>query len=272
MQTFCQGVLCTQISPNDRAFLYGDGVFTSVRVRLGQPRLWPQHQARLLLARQRLGLQFDLAEVRRYTALYAQQLQHGTLKIIISRGESARGYLPPNQPAQIYYQLISSPMVAESQLNGLFVADQIESGILQQHQIGYPMTALVGLKTLNRLEQVLLRQALASTSWPEALVCDLDGRIIEGVQSNCWLLIDGQWVTPRLDRAGVAGVMRTEIMQRMQHRRIVFDQLDIPSTQADQIQALFFCNAITGILAVKRLDGRALQTKPVDSLLADLLS
>ena len=66
--------------------------------------------------------------------------------------------------------------------------------------------------------------------------------------------------------------MRAELMARMQQRQISFAIVEIRLHELSQIEALFFCNSITGILAVDCLDGRRLQTKPLDSLLLDLLS
>lgn len=273
MQVFCHDQPCDSLALNERGFLYGDGVFTSIRVRDGLPCLWPHHNARLQQANTHLGLKFDQMSLSQQAFAYAQQLQHGTLKIIISRGVGGRGYLPPEQPASIYFQLFPNAIGSiEPQVDGLFVADQISSGVLLEPRLGYPMPQLVGLKTLNRLEQVLLRQALAQTAWPEALVLDQDDRLVEGVQSNCWFLRHGQWQTPSLQYAGIAGVMRAEIMARMQQRHISFAMVDITWHELSQIEALFFCNSITGILAVDCLEDRALQTKQVDSLLSDLLS
>lgn len=273
MQTFHQGQPCDAIAPNDRGFLYGDGVFSSVRVREGVPRLWAHHVERMQQAQQRLGLQFDLAELSEQAFAYAAQLKHGTLKIIISRGVGQRGYLPPSQTAAVYFQLFPSAVRSdEPQADGLFVADQIASGVLQAPRLGHVMPTLAGLKTLNRLEQVLLRQALAQTTWSEGLVLDLDGVVVEGVQSNCWWLRDGQWQTPCLQRAGIAGVMRAEVMQRMQQRQIDFSQVRLHVGELSQIESLFFCNTITGVLAVNNLDGRCLPTNSIDRLLADLLS
>lgn len=273
MPTFSQNQPCEAIPADDRGFLYGDGVFSSVRVREGQLRLWPQHVARLQQAQQRLGLIFDLDLLSQQATLHAEQLQQGTLKIIVSRGVGLRGYLPPIQLASVYFQRFNTAKTpTEPQFDGLFVADRIASGCLQAPRLGHPMPQLVGLKTLNRLEQVLLRQELVLTGWAEGLVFDLDGDLIEGVQSNCWFLRQGQWQTPCLDRAGIEGVMRAELMQRMQQRQLNFTQVRLPFVALDQIDALFFCNSITGILAVDCLDGRRLETKPVDRLLADLLS
>lgn len=273
MQTFSDQQPCTAIDPSDRGFLYGDGVFSSVRVREGLPRLWSHHLDRLQQAQQRLGLQFDLDLLSQQAFEHAEQLQHGTLKIIVSRGVGQRGYLPPEQAAVVYFQLFPSVVARlEPQAEGLFVADRIASGVLHAPRLGHLMPVLAGLKTLNRLEQVLLRRALAQTTWSEAVVLDLDGVLVEGVQSNCWFWRHGQWQTPCLQRAGIAGVMRAEIMQRMQQRQIGFSQVRLHVDELGQIESLFFCNSLTGVLAVDSFEGRPLQTKLVDRLLSDLLS
>lgn len=67
-------------------------------------------------------------------------------------------------------------------------------------------------------------------------------------------------------------MMRAEIMRRMQQRQIDFGQVRLHVGELHQIESLFFCNTITGILAVNNLDGRCLQTNSIDRLLADLLS
>ena len=39
MQMFCHDQPCDAVAPNERGFLYGDGVVTCIRVRDGSPRL-----------------------------------------------------------------------------------------------------------------------------------------------------------------------------------------------------------------------------------------
>ncbi len=70
------------------------------------------------------------------------------------------------------------------------------------------MPNLAGLKTLNRFEQVLLKQEADQSNWSEALVFDIQGTVVEGVSSNCFIRINDSWITPELRYNGVHGVMR----------------------------------------------------------------
>jgi len=267
MMTIKAGQVVESIALNDRAFLYGDGCFSTIRVVAGQACLWSHHLYRLQDCQRRLGLQVELAEIEQQVQQAAQQIGQGALKIIISRGQGQRGYLPPDQPAQVYMQLF--PNLQMNDLSVLPYAAPIDSGVLDL-QLGLTMPQFVGLKTLNRLEQVLLRQALAQTSWPEALVADLTGHLVEGVQSNCFFYAQGGWQTPSLARAGIAGVMRAEILQRMKQQGINCQQVDFQVAHVGQMESLLFCNALTGIVPVATLNQRPLCTERVQQLHAML--
>lgn len=262
------GEPCQSIDCHDRAFLYGDGFFTTMRIQQGQPVLWPRHLHRLQQCAEQLFFNVDFSQL----AQQVQQVLHSylnasdgnaVLKIIVSRGVGQRGYLAPQQPADVYFQLL--PYVAHE-----VPAQGIASGVLPV-AIGHVMPQLAGLKTLNRLEQVVLRQALAATPWPEALVGDLSGNLIEGVYSNCFMQLDGVWHTPLLDQAGIEGVMRAEILSRMQAAGITPHVSPLPKAALERIDALFFCNALSGMVPVGQLHDRLLNVQVVQELQQQLL-
>jgi 4-amino-4-deoxychorismate lyase len=265
VQTFKNGTRCDAIDPLDRAFLYGDGLFTSVRVSNGESQLWSRHLQRLKYGAHQLGFDINFTHFEIDILQKAKLLHHGILKIIISRGSGARGYLPPQQPAVIYIQLF--PSIEESQ--DVVCKLPIISGLLNS-QLGQVMPQLAGLKTLNRLEQVLLRRELASYGWKEGLVCDANDWIIEGVYSNCFFLVDGVWWTPPINCSGILGVMRAEVIERMQSQSIPLCLKTLRRDEDERIEALFFCNTLTQIVPVSALNDRELNLSAVTSL-ANLL-
>ncbi|AXI03006.1 aminodeoxychorismate lyase [Aquirhabdus parva] len=258
--TFMNGSPCLGIDPFDRAFLYGDGFFTSILVRDGTPLLWNHHLDRLTQGVRRLTLNAEMAWVETEVMQKARILINGILKVIISRGIGARGYLAPDQASTIYIQLFPESGALTSHEK-----QPIKSGLLQGH-LGQTIPQLAGLKTLNRLEQVILRRELANCGWVEALVCDAQGQIVEGVYSNCFFRIEGQWMTPPISLSGIQGVMRAELIARMEERKF---PLRIESLHRDslfKIEALFFCNALTGMVPVSHLQDRLLDFEAVKSL------
>ncbi|TCM67815.1 4-amino-4-deoxychorismate lyase [Acinetobacter calcoaceticus] len=248
----------------DRAFHYGDGCFTTARIYENTLLLKQRHWARLSHAGRQLSLKFDLAlieqSLKRLSADHGQL--NGTIKVLISRGYGDRGYSLPMHDADIYVFYYPNHL-------GLAAAEYIDSGLLQQ-QMGLCMPSLVGLKSLNRLEQVLLKQEADQQGWVEALVSDVRQHIVEGVSSNCFIRLQDEWITPDLGYNGVHGVMRAEILARMQQRQLNCSIRSVDLSEVDQIQSLFFCNALSPMKIVQRLATRTLATQPCVELFQTL--
>ncbi len=264
------GEPCQSIDCHDRAFLYGDGFFTTIKIQHGKALLWPRHLARLKKCADQLffSMNFDQLEqyMQRVLADYLNSSDgNAVFKIIVSRGVGQRGYLAPQQPADIYFQVL--PYIERPELDA---PQGIETGVLGL-SMGHVMPQLAGLKTLNRLEQVVLRQALAATPWQEALVSDVSGNLIEGVYSNCFIYLDGRWHTPLLDQAGIEGVLRAEVLAQMNQLGLNPHVCHIPCAVLDRVEALFFCNALTGIVPVGVLNDRPLNIQIVQQLQQQLL-
>ena len=240
----------------DRAFHYGDGCFTTARIVENTIELEALHYARLKLACERLSLDVDWDAIATTLALMQQQYSdlNGMLKVIISRGEGQRGYSLPNHPADLW--VFYYPKAVER-----FHYEKIQSGVLQS-VMGLSMPNLVGIKSLNRIEQVLLKQEADQRGWLEALVLDVQGSVVEGVSSNCFFRINDTWITPELRYNGVHGVMRAEILSRMQQQGIQCEQRLVDSVEIPNIQSLFFCNALQPMKIATELDQQTLMVEP----------
>lgn len=249
-----------EISLLDRAFHYGDGCFTTARVRHGKIELENLHMARLHLSCEQLLLKADLSLIQKSLALLQQQFLevNGTLKIIISRGEGQRGYSLPDHLADVW--VFFYPKVVDD-----FQVEKIKSGVLQQ-ALGLTMPSLVGLKSLNRLEQVLLKNEADQKGWAEALVTDVQGTVVEGVSSNCFIRLNNRWITPELRYNGVHGVMRAEILSRMQQQGIHCEQRFIDMEEISKFESVFFCNALTAMKIAIELNQRPLNVQPCTEL------
>ena len=257
-----QRIAADTLDIRERGLSYGDGGFTTIHIRAGQPALWRWHWQRLQAISRALHLplpseQMLLADIQQATA----GLDEGSAKLIISRGPGDRGYLPPQQPATRY--LLVAPYQRPAYLPG----QGIHSGLLPDMFLSPVMPQLAGLKTLNRLEQVLLRQALSDTSWPEALVCDEQGYIVEGIHSNICYQLGQQpvWWTPPINRCGIRGVFRQFLLDQGLIQCRPLNRHDLPL-----ISSLCFCNALSGLVPVSQLDDCSLQTRPATDLIQHL--
>ncbi|MGO1003701.1 aminodeoxychorismate lyase [Lysobacter sp. CA196] len=229
-------------SPLDRGLAYGDGLFETLRAHRGELPWWDRHWARLRRGAAQLGI--ALPDERQALA-EARQLLDGAdavLKLILSRGEGGRGYAPPPQPVSAWslsrHALPPSPPPEGLSLRWC----ELRLGM---------QPALAGLKHCNRLEQVLARAEWDDPGLHEGLLRNLDEDLIGATAANVFLLQGDAWLTPPVDRSGVAGVCRQALMElaEVRVRRLNADDL----LHAD---AVFLCNAVRGILPVARLGER----------------
>lgn len=243
------GSFCDQISVRDRGLHYGHGLFETLRVEAGQIPLQQRHFARLARDASKLLLHCpdqrllaaQLDTLIEATCAQWQEARSGlsaTVKILLTAGEGGRGYRsPPTLSPNLIIQI--APRT--------FHRAPINSALLCSTQLSESL--LAGVKHCNRLEQVIAANELVHTAHFEGLMCDQNGFVVEGISSNIFVLKDGQFYTPSLDRAGVNGVMRAFLLERFVGaspiliRPVTVEDLAV----ADQ---LFTVNSNWGVVAI----------------------
>ena len=246
------GILDAAISPLDRGFTYGDGVFETCRYSRGSIPLWHYHRERLLSSAGRLGIPVDEDLLNQYLNSMLAHLSdqydlHAVIKITLTRGVGGRGYRLPASVAPTYCIGIfpGTPLQTDQYRNGIAVR------ICDLRVAQVP--ALAGMKHLNRLEYILAR-AEWQDEFAEGLLLDAQDRVIEATVSNLFVIKNNQLFTPDLSVAGVAGIMRKTIIEQLAPKlglvgHIVNMDLDFLSS-ADEI---FLCNSVYGIWPVNIL-------------------
>lgn len=117
--------------------------------------------------------------------------------------------------------------------------------------------ALAGIKHCNRLEQVIARGEWHDDGIDDGLMCDSEGFVVGATSANLFVLREGGWMTPMVDRCGIAGVCRAWCMTDL---AAVETRLTI--AQVELADAIFLCNAVRGILPVAQLVRRAWSPHP----------
>lgn len=287
----------TTVSLDNRGLAYGDGFFTTMGVIDGQILWLDYHQQRLVSHATALQLQLDSQLLLAMLKTHAKQLQQGMLKLIVTRAEQeVRGYgYTPNigggSACEIW--LKSSPMAITTArslplANNQFLPLQpTASAICLSSQIACLPPTLAGLKSLNRLDNVLASgelqaikaKTLAGTIKPsiaEGLLRDMSGRWVEGTMSNVFYqlveapvakssnpphsqnnssnyLTQGQWYTPSMAQSGVAGVMRQVIIDTLSTSNNPVIIRSLQDEDLPHLSQLFFCNALRGIMPMSSL-------------------
>lgn len=241
-QCLINGQATNQLSSRDRGLLYGDGVFETMALVNGQLPLWTLHMDRLQQACQRLQLTCPPLDVLHAECmLLAKGSERAIIKLILTRGESDRGYVIPD--ASVLTRILQRtpwPTLPRSYWESGVKVRFCDFTLARQ-------PALAGIKHLNRLEQVLARAEWHDPTIQEGLLADSENQIIEAVSHNLFIVSGETFATPDLTHCGVAGVMREYIMSilRESGRRVHITAL----TRDDILRAdaVFLCNSIHGI-------------------------
>ena len=236
------GAPADTVSADDRGLAYGDGLFETIRFVAGVAPLWARHMRRLAHGCERLRLPPpDPGRLLQESLHVCEGLVQAVVRITLTRGIGERGYAMPAAP-RCTRIVASFPLPA---MAAAAYADGIRLHLCDTRLSEQPR--LAGLKHLNRLEQVMARAEWSNPAVAEGLLCDTHGRAISAVSANLFAVVDGVPVTPSLERCGVAGVARAEVLAALPRARV----RDLPLDECLRASELFLSSSVRGILPVQ---------------------
>jgi len=242
------------ISIQDRGLAYGDGLFTTAKIANGTVEQLQKHILRLQSGCKTLGIKLpELQPLFDEIDIVGRRFPNAVLKIVITAGQGGRGYSRVGVSEHNIIVMVSDFPKHYKQWakSGIYLLDS-------KQQMGVnPM--LSGLKHLNRLEQVLIRQELDNSDADDLVVCNVDGNVIETSCANIFWLKENEIFTPEITVSGVAGLMRKYILQRLpniQRKKAHLSDLANASS-------IFISNSIMGIVPVKQYNNRVYDLSPV---------
>ncbi len=248
-----------RISPLDRGFWYGDGLFETIRIEKGIPLYLEGHIIRLYE-----GLKFlrvDLSELVQGKGLVFWQkiidelvsknnLRNTTalLKIIVSRGEDSRlGFPKPTIPTVIVY--IKAYQAPEE-------ATYEKGWRLSIVRSGYPST-LARFKTLNYLYFLYARQCALDAGADEAVVLDPLGYVTETATGSLLVRIGGQWIWPK-GGCQLPGTSIGALKEILNKDEIFIIHDSLKEEELLRADTIWILNSLVGIMPACEVEGRRL--------------
>jgi len=265
MKMLVNGESNSTVSCLDRGLQFGDGLFETIAVRVGEIMHWPRHWQRLLLGCERLYIpppnQTEL--FTEISSLIAPK-QNQVIKVIYTRGQSSRGYAFTELESNRIVLQFSWPLFDEANYEQGIDIFQCETRLAHQ-----PL--LAGLKHLNRLENVLARHEWSDAQFAEGIIKDIKGCVVEGTMSNVFLVKDNKLITPDLTQCGVAGITRQRIIEIAQENQITIHIGAVTEELLFDADEMFVCNSIIGVWPVRKMADKRFDTRrhsnPVTRLL-----
>jgi len=198
----------------DHGFLYGEGVYETLRTYHGIPFLFDRHAQRL---RHSAGLMdlpvpFDdgalLADIRKTMAAHAGGLDEAYIRVLLTRGVGELTYNLAATPAPTLV-IIVKPFVAPSAHT---FTDGIRLSLVSVRR-NHPRALNPMIKSNNLLNNALAMQEALRSGAEEALMRNQDGELVECSQSNIFLVKKGAVLTPPLTAGLLPGITREFVIE-----------------------------------------------------------
>lgn len=243
--SWVDGVPGSSVPIDDRGLQYGDGLFETLRIRGGRVRFLDAHLARLTLGCERLGIPLpNIEALRAEIAMVADGSGiEAILKLMLTRGSGPRGY--PAGGSLRPRRILSLHPMTPVRIPGGGATLRLARTMISEN------AALAGVKHLNRLENVLAASEPSHDQHFDSLLQDSQGLVICGTHCNVFLVQRGCLVTPSVERAGVAGVMRGIVLRESAALGLEHDVRAVPVAELQAADEVFVTNARIGVVPVR---------------------
>jgi aminodeoxychorismate lyase len=248
------------VSVFDRSFLYGDGLFETMRIFKGKPFRWQQHMERLQGGAEFLKIvpPFSSEALRAFAEhlISANQMPESLLRLTLSRGIGRRGYSPKgaDRPSLIM-SLHPAPDIAPN---------APPCWRLKTASVRLPAgEPLAQFKTCNKLAQILARAEADLAGADEALLLNTDGHVVEASSSNLFWIEDNTICTPPLASGILAGVTRVVVLEICPNQGVPVRETNVAPDGLRRSQGIFLSLSSVGIAEGASLDGHALAQSPL---------
>jgi branched-chain amino acid aminotransferase len=259
-----------KLSPFDHGFLYGYGLFETMRAYNGHIFHLDCHLARLRHSAESIGLAdrltaFDL-EAACTKTLDANKLKDARLRLTISAGE---GDMTPDPST------CSSPTVLITARNFIpLPSEKYESGFkaalssLRRNS----QSPLSRLKSTCYMENILARTAARAAGYDEAIFLNEQGYLAEGSTTNIFLASNGELITPSLESGVLPGITREAVLEIARASNIKVMERQVELKELIEAEEAFFTNSIVELMPLTWVEGKPIGTGKPGQLSKELLA
>jgi D-alanine transaminase len=238
------------ISPDDRGFLFGDGIYEVIRAYHGVPAFWEEHCTRLVRSAKEIQLSFSIKPQDFYrlllTGLQQSGYAEGKIYIQITRGVAPREHGFPVNPEPTVFLSFREMGALPIELTRQGVK------VITVPDIRWDRC---DIKSLNLLPNVLAKQRAQEAKVFEAIFVR-NGFVIEGATSNIFIVKDGQLRTPERNHFVLSGVTQQQVINLAQEQGqdVQFDRITLADLrEADEV---FLVGTTIDVLPVVYVNGQ----------------
>lgn len=244
----------------DRGFMYGDGLFETMRVCNGKPFRMAQHLERMVRGADylKIKLPFTPKELQNFAEELIKQnnMPDCVVRVTLTRGPGERGYstkgadkptvvmtlhpappLDPNQPSQ-WAMVTSSSRIPASD-------------------------ALSSFKSTSKLANIAARMEAESKDADEALLINTNGEVAETAGGNLFWVYHDKICTTPTGRGVLPGITRAVVLEICQVLGLQTNKRVIKPEALRNSEGIFLTQSALGIVVIDTLDGEPVGQSPL---------
>ncbi|MBT6021781.1 MAG: endolytic transglycosylase MltG [Candidatus Thioglobus sp.] len=233
----------TKLSVFNRLVQFGDGLFETCMAVDQRLLLAEAHFQRLEKGAKRLKIipiSRSILTKEIAKAVSMSKLDRAVVKVILSRGESARGYGYDKSIAPTRIIIVSS------------VPDLPQTYTLSLCDSGYATNQLLSeIKHCNRLEQILARTHLKTQ---ECIMLDPQAQVVSVTQGNIFAIKNGVLLTPGLSECGIEGTRRQAIIELARKQGLSVEVCCLSVAELLACDEVFISNSVMGIRPISQIN------------------
>lgn len=243
------------VSINDRGFLYGDGLFETIRIYDSLPFLWEAHMARLQqgCATLRLSPPLSAGEMMSVltTLLRRNRAANAIARIALTRGPGPRGYSPRGADRPTLAIALFPPTKRPASYKVITASIRLPT-----HD------PLAQFKHGNKLRQVLARAEADQSGADEAILLNDSAEVIEGTSTNLFWIDQDTVCTPPLHGI-LPGTTRHYLLQRCATLGIPARETSITLPELLQRPGVFVTSAGLEVMEVSHINDHPIPPSPI---------
>lgn len=241
------------VSVFDHGFLYGDGVYETLRAYGGRIFMLQAHLARLVRSARLIGLDLPIPEKDwpnlLHDAIARNQLSDAYLRITVSRGTGEIG-LDPGLCPKPTVVIIAKPFQA-------YPAHLFTEGVsLITTSVHRNLATALSpqIKSLNFLNNILAKQEALQAGAFDGVMLNAEGHLTECTTSNIFLVRHGTLCTPSVACGILDGITREVVLTLAKERGLKTEESAYTPEALRQADECFLTNTTMELMPVRDVD------------------
>jgi branched-chain amino acid aminotransferase len=240
----------------DTGFVFGDGVYETIRTYAGRPFALRRHLRRLRRSADRLGIGLPLAdedlEARLSALLGVAANAESYVRILLTRGKGDFSYR--------FERVVGPTLVMVAKPLDPFPRSHYERGVpvaVAETRRNSPRALDPAIKSSNLLNNILATREAQARGAFEAILLNERDELAEGAGSNLFLVRGGVAFTPPLSAGLLAGITREITLELAAAARVEAREETLRLDDLRTADEAFLTSTLKEILPIASVDGQA---------------